>query len=498
MHNLTQPSTTTTFKAKAKVFSDNTGIESELPILITERGVLEPLLDYCLVHQHDRSESWMERVVHATCLLMQYMDANQDCFDDPQKLFQSFAQRLYTGTIGNNGLDPSGLYWLPASTKTTYGLILSLTGLTDWLADRHGTKPMNPLRKADRYEQRLNYAAWFRRNQHNFLGHIKNKTVNQTVRKARHIRGRRALVTLHDDAVAFPEALFAKFYLEGIGGVLDRRVAVRNQLILLMMHFAGCRKSDTLHLWVEDVLFDPHNKDSVIVRLYHPEDGKAPDNWHGTKGTTNRAAYLRVKYALTPRNRLSGTQRVGWKYQVVDHKDNYIQLHWFPQEAGILFAKLWREYCQYLLVVNRNHPYAFISFERRSLGNPLTINALKDAYKKALLRIGEMPAKIEGRSSHAHRHAMGRRLEKADVNPRVIQKVMHHKSIASQVPYTAPGIERVTQALTDSYTALEHKARTGETNLTLPNWDKLLRHGYEDIDPDGLFSGLNPKLKRHK
>jgi hypothetical protein len=35
----------------------------------------------------------------------------------------------------------------------------------------------------------------------------------------------------------------------------DIRVATRNQLILLMMLFAGCRESDCLQLWVDDVLF---------------------------------------------------------------------------------------------------------------------------------------------------------------------------------------------------------------------------------------------------
>lgn len=481
-------------KTKGKVVSDDSGIESEIPVLLMEGGILEPLLDYVLSHLHDRSESWMNRVVYATELLVRYLEANQDCFDNPRELFQTFAQRLYTGTIGDDGLDPSGLYWLPASTNTTNGLITALTGLTDWLADHRDTQPMNPLRTADSHEQRLQYAAWYRRNQHDFLGHIHHKSIGSTVNKARMIRGRRSTVTVHDDAIAFPERLFPKFFVEGLGGASDRRAVVRNQLILLMMHCAGCRLSDALHLWVHDVFENSSNPNSVSIRLYHPEDGRAPIGWRGRNGATNRAAYLKECHALTPRNRLTGTQRVGWKCTVADHRDNYIQLYWFPPQAGVLFKRLWHEYLRYLIATDRHHPYAFISFEPRTLGQPLTRNAFEDAYTKALLRIGETPAKVEGRSPHGHRHAMGRRLERAGVDPLIRQKVLHHKSLHSQVPYTAPGIERVTRVLDDSTAALQQNAETGETDGTVPEWEELLRYGFEDIDPEGLFSGPGPKL----
>jgi len=409
-------------KVRAKVVTDNTGIQYEHPVLLTENRVLNPLLDYILAYRHNRSASWAERVVHATYLFILFMEANQDCFNDPQLLFESFAQRLFSGTINDEGLDPSGLFWLPSTTKTANGLINSLTGLTDFLADKQGKQATNPWRTASSYEQRLNYAAWFRRNQHDFLGHIKNKTINETIKCARNIRGRRAVVSIHDDVIAFPENLFERFYRDGVGGAKDERVAIRNQLILLMMHFAGCRESDALHLWIEDVFVDPLKPENVIVRIFHPEEGRAPNNWHGRNGTTNRAAYLREKYSITPRNRLAGTQRVGWKNRIVDHKDNYIQLHWFPQQAGVLFGKLWRIYIRYLAAIDRHHPYAFVSFDNGNSGKPLTINAFNDAYEKALFRIGESPSKIEGRSPHAHRHAIGRRLDRAGVHPRIIRK----------------------------------------------------------------------------
>jgi len=484
----------TAVKTKAKVISDNTGFTIELPVLVTEYGVLNPLLDYLLAHQHDRSASWFERVVHATYLLVQYMEANKGSFSDPKLMFESFAQRLYSGTINDDGLDPSQLYWLPSSTKTANGLINALTGLTDFLANNFDNQNINPLRPASNYDQRINYAAWFRRNQHDFLGHIRNTGINETVYLARNIRGRRSVLSIHDDVIAFPEKLFEQFFRDGIGAAKDERVAVRNQLILLMMHFAGCRESEALHLWIHDVLLDPMDADSTIIRIFHPEDGKAPEGWRGRNGVTTRSAYLREKYSLTPRNRLTGTQRVGWKNKIVDHKDNYIQLHWFPHQAGLVFYKLWRRYIRYLAAIERNHPYAFVSFEAKSLGKPFTLNAFNDSYEKALYRINETPSKVGGRSPHAHRHAMGRRLEQARVHPRIIQKVLHHRSIKSQAPYTAPGIAQVTLALNKAYYSLENETPTRKPSQSTVDWDELLKSGFSDIDPDELMSGPYPVL----
>lgn len=67
---------------------------------------------------------------------------------------------------------------------------------------------------------------------------------------------------------------------------------------------------------VVDVEDHPLIEGGAMVRVYHPEEGKAPDNWRGRKGTTTRAAYLREKYALTPRNLRQGTKRVGWKTRI--------------------------------------------------------------------------------------------------------------------------------------------------------------------------------------
>ncbi|AMS13837.1 hypothetical protein A3218_05855 [Pseudomonas chlororaphis] len=44
---------------KARVYTDATGVYTELPALLTPTGVLTSLLDYCLCRSHDHSLMWM-------------------------------------------------------------------------------------------------------------------------------------------------------------------------------------------------------------------------------------------------------------------------------------------------------------------------------------------------------------------------------------------------------------------------------------------------------
>jgi len=481
-------------KVSATIVTDDTGASLKLPVLLSEQGVIEPVLDYLLHHQHDRSLSWMNRVVQASMLLIRYMEANSDCFSDPSSLFRNFSQRLYTGTINEDGLDSSELYWLPRSTPTSNTLIGALTGFTDWLSIHQSVSHMNPLHPSDSYSKQLSYAAWFRKNAFDFLGHIQSTSISETANKVRNMKSRRQLNKVGLDAVGFPEKSFQEFFLHGMGGHEDRRCAVRDQLILLLMHGAGIRESEPMHLYVQDVYVDQSDSNNAIVRLYHPEEGKAPDKWKDRDGSSSRATYLKSEFCLLPRNRVQGTLHAGWKGVVVDHAENYMQLHWFPHDFGTLFKSLWDEYMHYLCMIDRSHPFAFVSFHPRFIGKPYTINAFKDSYHRSLRRIGLSPSKAEGLTPHGHRHAYGRRLQMTGIDPVIIRKALHHSSINSQVVYTSPSIKDVSRALSSSSHRLDELSEKGEIIKPVDNWKELLKFGFEDVDPFGLLSGAHPKL----
>lgn len=472
-----------TVKVNAKIVQDNSKVFTEIPVLLDESSqVIKPLMEFILKLKHDgKSQSTINGYIKSAQLLLEYMSANINSFDSLQLLFENFSSRLYTGTINDEGLDESNLYWLPCSKQVARRHIYTLTKLMDWLSKKQNILvPINPIVEADSLTQKLNYAAWFFKNQNNFLGHIKDKHISSTVLYARSIRGRRPLGKHKQDAIDFPENHFEAFYFEGLGSNhRDYRAVLRDQLILLLMHGGGLRESEALHLWIEDVLIDPFNPNSVKVRIYHPEDGKAPNGWRSRSGKTTRSAYLKEKYALTPRNELMGKKHVGWKNRITDSKDEYIEVYWFPSIFGEVFAKLWQSYTRLLTGVDRHHPYAFVNFHHTHLGIPYTLNAFHDSYRQGLRRIGLKPSKSDGLSPHSHRHSYARRLRRAGISELIIKKCLHHASLDSQLAYTTPTAQEVTISLNAATEKLLLSEEINETKI-VPSWEVLMQHEFKD------------------
>lgn len=223
-------------KVIAKIVQDSSGVATEIPVILTDEGVLESVTDYVLSLQlSGTSISTINKHIQSIILLIEFLEANKSMFADPEEMFSVFVRRLYSGTVNENGLDPSGLYWIPASIGTVSRHISHLTNFTNWMADKGVGQQINSLRTASRHEERIQFAAWFRRNQNDFLGHIKDKSINTTVKRARSIKGRTPLAKTEDDAIAFPTAKWEALFLQGFGGAKDIRIALRDKLIALLM-----------------------------------------------------------------------------------------------------------------------------------------------------------------------------------------------------------------------------------------------------------------------
>ena len=148
-------------RINAKIIQDDSGVFTEIPVLLDEnQDVIKPLMEYTLKLKRDgMSQSTILNCIKATQLLLEYMSANTSGFQNPESLFENFTSRLYTGTIGDDGLDPSGLYWLPCSKQVSKLYINALTKLTDWLALNNNGNAINPLVEANTSTKRLKYAA---------------------------------------------------------------------------------------------------------------------------------------------------------------------------------------------------------------------------------------------------------------------------------------------------------------------------------------------------
>lgn len=416
------------------IIGNAAGRQAVLPVVVTEHGVLSQFARYIYLKQR-RSRAWQDTATFAIQLLLEFSEANQRFYEEPRALFAAFSDALYTGTI-EGGCDPSGLYWQTRQPDDASKLINHITQFSDWLSafNEDAGLQLNPWREATRHEQRLNWAAYTHRRDNAFLSHLLFQGKPQT-NQSRAIRSK-GLPTEHlTPAKAFPEAKLDLLLTDGFRRrARDGRgpIDLRNVLISLLMHYGGLRLSEALSLWNDDVTIE---NGEVIVRVYHPEYGLAPDS------KTNRAAYLQNRFGLLPRNRLvkaTDPLFLGWKDPLItDPARKCFEVYFFPHSAGEEFAQTWIDYHRKQRVkplLNAQHPYAFTNRD----GQPYSHRMFRKAHRLAVERIGLDCEKLLGTTPHGHRHAYGQRMAAADASPLTIKNAMHHKSIESSQTYTQP------------------------------------------------------------
>ena len=322
---------------KARVFTDATGVYTEMPALLTPSGVLEPLVDYFLVRD-DRSINWMIKTVRAVRMFLEYLHANPG-ENDPRQLFVNFAQRLYTGTANRDtGLDSSGLCWRRRSAQDARHIIIHLSDFLDWLSE---TRPVlttvNRGYAGSAYDQLVDEKAYQYRRNKAFLGHLWDRFISRV--NGHRVRARRLPIVQSGNPPAFPEERFMDLLLKGfkVCGHYD----YRSMLITLLLHGGGFRESEPFHLYVGDVhsVANPPNENRAVVRIHHPTYGAAPADWLDALGLPKlgtRAAYLAERYGLVPRTELMDCRGAGWKGGMHDGL-YYKETHWFPLKYGELF-----------------------------------------------------------------------------------------------------------------------------------------------------------------
>lgn len=420
------------------------GVPPVLPVIVTEDGVLDQFARYMYLNRV-KSRSWQESATFAVQLLLEYMDASKSIYDAPRSLFTAFSNALFTGTVSNR-CDPSGLWWQPRQPDYASKLIGHITRFSDWLSvvNEDANLQINPWRQATRHEEWLNWAAYSHRRDNAFLSHLWRD--KPQTNQSREVRLRALPVERQTPAKAFPDEKFDLLLSEGFRrrardalGPID----LRNVLITYLMHYGGLRLSEALSLWCSDVSFE---SGEVIVRVYHPEHGLAPD------GKTNRAIYLPNKYGLQPRNRLvkaTDPLFLGWKNcLIIDPHRRCFEVFFYPYEAGHVFVDLWRDYHLKQRVKPRpgeNHPYAFTS----KYGQPYSHRMYRKAHKLGIERIGLVYEKLHGTTPHGHRHAYGQRMAKDGAAPLQIKNGMHHVSITSSNVYTQPTSAQMRQSLSE-------------------------------------------------
>lgn len=461
-------------KVTTKTYRDSSTKSIDLPTILVEYNgevnILAQLHEY-QIRYRNKSRTWHNKLIQSVGLMLDYMEANHYQYNSPKEFFESFVEAVYSGTINEEGLDSSGLYWIPKRIETANMLLSALNGFSDWLFIEYGTVQLNPWREATNFEQRLNWMAQINKNNHLFLGHVSDiHVLTETAKQVRNTIFRRKLNSARNSTKAFPEEQINILLFEGFKKTkknkdleLIESYNWRDIAITILMHGGGLRHSEVFHLWVQDVYPDPEDPKLAVVRIYHPSEGKAPcdfKNPSNGKFITNREAYLLLKYSLLPRNRYTSNDKrfVGWKEPRLDNDiDKYMNVYWMTKEWGYLFMYVWKMYMAQRLRerIPDNHPFAFVNNHHKFKGEMMPLRTQRESHKTAVEKIGLIVSKNNGTTEHGHRHAYGQRLKNAGIEKRIRQVAMHHKSIESQNVYTEPTISEVTSSLNSATGSLE-------------------------------------------
>lgn len=462
-------------QVSSKTYRDNTGRSIDFPTLLVEYNgetMLFKQLHRYQIKNRSKSRTWHKKLVQAVGLLLDYMEANQKYYSSAKEFFDTFTESVYSGTINEEGLDPSGLYWLPKRIETANMLLSALNGLSDWLYEEYGAVQLNPWRKATRYEERLNWMAQINKSQNSFLGHLDDvHEISETAKLARNAVRRRKPYSSKGDTKAFLENKIHELLWDGFKNTrknyeldLVDRYNWRDIAITILMHGGGLRHSEVFHLWVQDVFLDPEDPNLAVVRIYHPSEGRAPQDFKNPttgKYITDRESYLLLKYGLLPRNMYSAKDKrfAGWKEPRLDNdEDKYIHVYWLSKEWGYIFMYAWKMYMAKRLRdgIKDTHPFAFVSHSTKTLGEMMPLRSQRESHEKAVEKIDLIVGKKYGTTPHGHRHAYGQRLKNANIDDRIRQVAMHHKSIESQKVYTEPTVADVTASLNNATASLDN------------------------------------------
>ncbi len=93
-------------KVKAKIVEDCSGVTTEIPVILTDEGVLASVTDYVLsLYLNGVSLSTINKRLQSIMLLIEFIDANEGMFDDPEELRQSMAAFLQRAADERDGVE---------------------------------------------------------------------------------------------------------------------------------------------------------------------------------------------------------------------------------------------------------------------------------------------------------------------------------------------------------------------------------------------------------
>jgi integrase len=428
------------------------------------------LVDYMVAYSR-RSRSWQDTVARGLGLFWDFcqargariaIDANERGLDPQRQLFRHFAISLLNGTI-SDGDDPDGLFWPKTPLTRSREMVRAIEAFSEWVHQEEVSpllaSPAHAVpRDAMSYGE---YLVWARVRRTSMLSHLQPSQVRMPA--ASLVDLGRAPQPGTERVKFFPPDQIERLLWEGHRRPgrehepnVFARFNIRDQMIVLLDAYGGFRRSEGLHLWVQDVVEEPGKPGHALVVINHPAESKlvVPDVLTGREYATTREEALNRLYGLRPRHLVTRSRyHAGWKGMDLN-QDLQAFVYWLDESAGALFWVLYLGYLKFVRgpimarrasLGGKPHPFLFVTegSSRRDgsdamIGDPYPPKGYERNHEAAVLRIGLEHAKALGTTTHGLRHLYGRILSDLGLPPAVIRKGLHHRHYLSQVPYTVP------------------------------------------------------------
>lgn len=344
--------------------------------------------------------------------------------------------------------------WKPNPKKSTLqSYLYSLNRFDEWQSIFHGAHRMNPSEETFMSNYEI-YRDFKRRHKHDPLIHMfpsqKHKKILHKHKVS--IGHRRFTVGRQSIPKIFPIEKFVDF--------VERTPNPRDQMLWLLMGGGSLRKSEPLHLFYQDVL-GVHDNGSTQIRLADPETGTITWEKNGRIFQGTRADYFDQcfenkqfrntnpeLYKLVPRTLgKRGVNHVGFKGMTFSDDGErtlingrytvWNELFWIEPRLGSRFQVAYHDYIQKHFFGKPKgwpyHPWLFITLEKNRYGMPMTLGAIRQAWKSALCRVG---LEKSGLTPHSLRHMYGAYCASVLNLPIELTKtLMHHSSLSSTEVY---------------------------------------------------------------
>lgn len=395
-----------------------------------------------------------QRVQSVAQLVRYYIELKRPTLDEQglRSLIENYILKRAKG-------DPD-LGWLPMSRSALESEVKNISVYSDFCQRRYGHLPLlgtSAIPLPASTEKQKSFWKLMACNEHDFFSHLAARRAPSNERIQ--IPGRKYKRGGTESSVGMSEE-FAWDLIRA-----ERNPAFK--ALWLLGFFGGPRLSESLNLWVCDVLpgsFRAHwfsgdiFVDLPLVVIANPWESR----WCGKIGDERRTRleFLSEEYGLQPRPLMAETdggqfrgKAAGFKGTTTTNRSTAMrQLFWVSEEAAMLFAETIVE-----VVQTRNripgaklHPFLFVNTDARKpdlQGHMLALSNVRKAFERAVRRLGATPYRWRQRP-HGMRHFYKDkvyRLVGGDAG--AVQICMGHRSRDSQNDYGSLDMQALQHAM---------------------------------------------------